>query len=830
MLLFKVISNETGDVYSVRVDRQDFTLNAFKNGLATFSGISIPDQIILIGPPYKRIDSQFSTEMQDAGQKIFLYNRRVFTDNDFVPLPTTIKPNKLPDVDLSNLELSIASFSLDSAASPLIRALPDYERRYLTQIKIGESILSTAEQILTGCKRCLEQSDNQIASVQAAIVNLNDHYESTKASFEVARQHLIEQQSRHKELLNGFEDKMMNLSKIPIHPSLRVAMENAKIAKSADQNASRLQIQFETLIDTIPLDKERLWRDNCAQAHQKVEDNMAQLRHVFEQVTQSLSTLAHFPEEFVAIETKKNDLISMTNHLSFLREQMQQLRDAYHTISEKISHYLTDSHGLSKEEGDMSRSGTISGLLQELEDGRIRQEDQVLKVMKEVANKMLSLKEDIAQTKSKFDLARCKSMRDIAVLQTDIQYKLKKSLELMKKWKDGHNGYFQHLEYVCNLSETYEKFLQEIVRRKRAAELFENLIDRAKDAITNARENETKLREEFMKSVGAQLPPIFFDAVPTIADKPQYFEAKLTEKQWLPEVAESDLFGKSSDDTEFKSGDSSLSNSLFNEENVITESNQTETVVVSNLPLEEDVINNRVLEKIEAYQAAWQAEAEEKERKYQELEAKFNEVKAKHDELVALNENLKPVPETYSIGTPIHSRKSIDIASHSKNINYSLDEMLSGLFQLQELLGIDPSEQKRQGIEPKLSQHQIDEALQIVELIRKATSDIQSLPNKDIKIAFLNFKEGDLAFFLPTKNPDLYRAFDAGVGLNTYLARGSLASFKQDNRSPSYILGQVVHKEKLTTANRHQFAGVPPETAGDIYILFVEKWSISRPK
>jgi hypothetical protein len=42
-------------------------------------------------------------------------------------------------------------------------------------------------------------------------------------------------------------------------------------------------------------------------------------------------------------------------------------------------------------------------------------------------------------------------MREIAVIQTDIQFKLKKGLELMRKWREGHNGYFEHLESVINL-------------------------------------------------------------------------------------------------------------------------------------------------------------------------------------------------------------------------------------------------------------------------------------------------------------------------------------------------------------------------------------------
>jgi hypothetical protein len=44
-------------------------------------------------------------------------------------------------------------------------------------------------------------------------------------------------------------------------------------------------------------------------------------------------------------------------------------------------------------------------------------------------------------------------MQRVATIQTEIQFKLKKGMELMKKWRHGHNGYFQHLERMQSLPE-----------------------------------------------------------------------------------------------------------------------------------------------------------------------------------------------------------------------------------------------------------------------------------------------------------------------------------------------------------------------------------------
>ena len=71
-------------------------------------------------------------------------------------------------------------------------------------------------------------------------------------------------------------------------------------------------------------------------------------------------------------------------------------------------------------------------------------------------------------------------MRQVAVIQTDIQFKLKKGLELMKKWRQGHNGYFQHLERIQSLPEAYRDFLYEVIRRKKYTEVKKLLCTRGR--------------------------------------------------------------------------------------------------------------------------------------------------------------------------------------------------------------------------------------------------------------------------------------------------------------------------------------------------------------
>ena len=54
--------------------------------------------------------------------------------------------------------------------------------------------------------------------------------------------------------------------------------------------------------------------------------------------------------------------------------------------------------------------------------------------------------------------------------------------------------------------------------------------------MSSLRAGEITFRESFIRTHGAHLPPIFFHMIPSLKDKPPYFDPRLTEAQWLPDV------------------------------------------------------------------------------------------------------------------------------------------------------------------------------------------------------------------------------------------------------------------------------------------------------
>ena len=86
------------------------------------------------------IDNQLGpqSDVLPHPQRIFLYNRQVLTGEQNVPPSPLLFPMivGVPDVDDVTIGLtSNVSALLEKASSPLLRALPDFERQFLRNLK-----------------------------------------------------------------------------------------------------------------------------------------------------------------------------------------------------------------------------------------------------------------------------------------------------------------------------------------------------------------------------------------------------------------------------------------------------------------------------------------------------------------------------------------------------------------------------------------------------------------------------------------------------------------------------------------------------------------------
>mmetsp|Transcript_297 Transcript_297/g.561 ORF Transcript_297/g.561 Transcript_297/m.561 type:complete len:884 (+) Transcript_297:114-2765(+) len=840
MLAFRVYSAATGDSFTVRMDTENFKIAVFKSSLATFSGIAPNDQILLIGPPFKVLDSHFGPDMCSGGQKIFMFDKRIMSDASGIePAPVKLKPYMIPPPVTTDVPMSI---SLAESSSPMLRIVPDYESQFLSHIRRGESFLSAVEQASASCKRCLEQIEVQQQSLESAVSNLNDHYTTTKVSFESKQHKIIEQQRSHKNLLDTFEDYFQQLGEITLHPALQTLLSNYSNLSESGESGNSKSNSLVTLRDTIPIDKELAWRDKCLASHVKVEENMTQLQIIFDKIAGSMSKIGVANELPYTLQQLIEYNTAMESNVEFQRSHMDDLRESYRSAIEEIS-------ALMQCEGT-AREAKTAELFSLLETSRKSQE-QVIQPMEERCTEAIGVKDMFAETKTVMTRNIYHTLRGIAAVQTDIQFKLKKGMELMTRWRQGHNGYFQHLERIRSLPEAYATFLCEMTRRAKYTEEFELLVKTSVDSISAFRSKETEQREKFMADKGSCLPPVFFDMVPSLIEKPPFFNASSTDRQQIPDIPLDDVrdllekfslevnynnLSDKADDTNV--GDPKTPTNRTNSNNDNNDSGATLTSSSSGSAATprntiSSVHDVETKGEVENSGSKHRSQGDDVVvKKYLQMEEKLKRLEEENSQLrQMLTTNIRPLltntfeeekeplelinSEDENVDTDLVDKaSSAPVVSPEADklhsfLNMELSTMLIDVLELKDCVGnclpfvALPSNE--------VTQHQLSEVAGTIQSIHALATSVKDDVSKMklaraeggtlkpgespvSKISFLQLNVGDVALFLPTNKKDTYLAFTSYDMPHYYLSQDSLATIKEKNggQAPNYILGEII--------------------------------------
>lgn len=539
--MIKIESADSGVSMNLSVTGSEVNVMMLKAQIALMSSIHQEDMILLQGPPFKRIDLQVSIDfdtLSHVGQRIFLFNRRVYSSDDegWSTMDVKLLPHHIPlpySIEISKFSQKV----LDSSSSPLVKALSDYENHFLSNLKRGECFVIAAEQSLNSCKKALEELKSQQDASNAAFSNLNDHFTSIKNEYFSSMERCERQQVEHKQLLSSFEENLSSLDKYELHPSLVLAYE---IVHSGSA-------KLKTLKDCLPVEREVEWFKQCTTAHIKVDECLSQLKDIFNAIVISLENFERvaYGDSALGYEIK-----AMEDKIRLQQNGQTLLRDDYSYVSNRLDMIFGDDHA---ESGD----GGIVVLLSELENRRIVQ-DAEFAHLEIRCEDVITSKKLFEQTKTDMNKKMYNFMRTLSTIQSEMQNNLKQRLKLLKKYSEGHNQYFQHLENVINFPRAYEKLLIELMRRKSFNRNFEHVIMAESNHIAKLRAEETNKREQFMSSYGINLPHIFFEMIPSLKSKPPYYSPSMT-LELLPEISDTEnnveLSIQTSDSMIFENGD-----------------------------------------------------------------------------------------------------------------------------------------------------------------------------------------------------------------------------------------------------------------------------------
>eukprot|EP00536_Pseudo-nitzschia_multiseries_P005925 jgi/Psemu1/318757/estExt_fgenesh1_pm.C_1210005 len=538
-IAIRVLAASTGVTYRISLHPSELTVANIRNHLA--AAVPTSDQILLLGPPYKvpRDSTLQSLEIlnslrlgdkedEDAmnersgARRLFLFSKRALSENAPDPPPCILKPMNVT-VPLEPQGSSPLDMTQSAVASqPLHQALSGYERQFMLYLCQGRVLADAADLRLQACIQCVQEQAIIARALRAAVSNLSDHFNGAARTRSEFTSLFQSKTAAHASLLQRFESTMANLGSIRLHPALvAIARGSGRI--------------MESLLDTVPVERERAWAQQCKTSHDRLLTLFSEVDAEFGKMGTPASREEDTRKDWLAEENIQQLSDEVQGAVQDIRDQQAQRVER-----------LTADHGkVLKIIMDAIRS--------EVEEGKEDEVQNAFKPLRQISNDatgivpdMYAADETMKVLMAKVSDAKTEAMkrmkvrlREVSVAQSSIQRFLS-SVNVLKAALTQQCDNMIHLEHVAELTTSYRDFLSELRRRRAYGEAVTANSTAMMERLAVMRADEVKAREKFLRGPGRHLMPPFFEIfVPTLATPPPLFTPQmpaLAELDTLPDI------------------------------------------------------------------------------------------------------------------------------------------------------------------------------------------------------------------------------------------------------------------------------------------------------
>lgn len=533
--------------------------------------VPLDDQILLLGPPYKvpkdstlqseeilkslrrgdeeddptaflgseatttgdsenqsksRSRAILTTTESSGARRLFLFSKQALSENAPDPPPCRLEPMDLylPSDAPGSSPLNMTQSTI--ASQPLHQALSAYERQFMLYLCQGRVLADGADMRLRACQQCVQEQAVLARALRAAVSNLSDHFNGAARARTEFSAMFQSKAAAHASLLQRFEAILNSLGNIPLHQSLiAIARGSGRV--------------METLLDTVPVERERAWALQCQTSHDRLLALFSELDSAFGQLGSPSSREVGTQQDLVA------------------EREIQELSDEVHNVARAIrDRQAKRLEKLTADHGAVLKI-IMDAINAETEEGK---EDEVQKAftpLRQISNdskdvvpemeaddktmQALMLKVATAKTDA---MKRMKNrLREVSLAQSSIQRVLS-SVGVLKAALSQQCENMVHLEHVAELSNSYRDFLSELRRRRAYGQAVSSNCTTMMERLAVMRNDEVRARERFLRGSGRHLMPPFFEIfVPTLATPPPLFTPQLpslVELDTIPDVGPAD--------------------------------------------------------------------------------------------------------------------------------------------------------------------------------------------------------------------------------------------------------------------------------------------------
>lgn len=458
-----------------------------------------------------------STERSGA-RRLFLFSKQALSEQSPDPIPCRLEP---VDIELPMEAPGPSPLNMPEPQSqqPLHQALAAYERQFMLYLAQGRVLADGADLRLLALRQCVQEQAVMCRALRAAVSNLSDHFAAaarTRAEFSVV---FTSKSSAHANLLQKFDSILNGLSSIALHPSL------IGIARASGRT-------METLLDTVPVERERAWAQQCNTSHQRLQALFRELDTTFSELGSTTARQEEAQQDYLAeqdVEKSWEEVDGNATKICFAQGlRLEQLTSGHQNVVKVISNALNGNPN--ELQNAFSPLQELSSSSKDLVPDMIA-DDAILK----------QLMERVADAKTNAMRRMKVRLREVSVAQSSIQRVLA-SVGVLRDALTQQTENMVHLEHVAELTDSYRHFLSELQRRRAYGLAVSSSSVAMMERLAAMRADEVKSREKFLRGPGRHLMPAFFDTfVPTLATPPPLFTPQLpamVELDSLPDVSD----------------------------------------------------------------------------------------------------------------------------------------------------------------------------------------------------------------------------------------------------------------------------------------------------
>lgn len=482
----------TGRSWSVAASSFD----AFQRGVADQTGVRKEHQILLMGPPFVRMDPKKPLSAV-RGKSVFLYDMgKLSAPLALEPLPededeepSTPTPITVPT---SPPPLSAPK----SGGNPLLGAVLEYSHVMNFHAVQGAAYVEGMRAQAALVDFAVGELDTQAACLQAAHSNLEDHLRACSSSFQSFLKTASNSRRQCQLVLDSCGDDLAKLGSVALHPVL----------------ASHSRA---TLLDCVPQRELADWATKCQAFQAAIGDRLQATQQSFDALQASLG-----PELAAAVPSSTAEALTTAHGLLTRAGSLLQRAVA------RAELLALDASTCAQQVQDISvptatfQSTSILEACRQFDLTLSRHRDVELPAAKADADAMEGVVRDVVVAKRAHTRVVVGRLRTVSSLQSTIR-DFNTRVSALRSQLAAHAAAVEELSHVRNMPLAYEAALSEVARRRTFGRQYVAKVEEVAESLARMRGNEVRYRERFLRRHGSNLPK---DLFPGLNERPPHAE------------------------------------------------------------------------------------------------------------------------------------------------------------------------------------------------------------------------------------------------------------------------------------------------------------------